>query len=104
MTAVRSSVISASISGTEGRSTTWMIPSGAPAATAARSSVRAASAQHSAACGCGLMITALRVISASSALKNTEATGLVDGVRASTTPAGRGISRIFAAGSKRGVT
>ena len=50
------------------------------------------------------MTTALRVISASRALKNTVATGLVDGVSASTTPAGRGISTIFAAGSKRGVT
>ena len=50
------------------------------------------------------MTTAHRVISASRALKYTEATGLVDGVRASTTPAGRGISTIFAAGSKRGVT
>ena len=104
MTLVRSSVISASMSGTEGRSTTWMIPSGAPAATAARASVRAASAQHSAAAGCGLITTAHRVISASRALKYTEATGLVEGVRASTTPAGRGISTIFAAGSKRGVT
>ena len=104
MTLVRSSVISASISGTDGWPTTWMTPSGAPAATAARSSVRAASAQHSLACGCGLMTTALRVISASKALKYTEATGLVDGVSASTTPAGRGTSTIFEAGSKRGVT
>ena len=104
MTLVRSSVISASISGTEGSSTTWMTPSGAPAATAAAASVRAASAQHSLASGCGLSTTTLRVISASRHLKNTEATGLVEGVSARTTPAGRGISRILAAGSSRGVT
>ena len=52
----------------------------------------------------GLMTATLRVISASSALKYTVATGLVDGVRARTTPAGRGISTILVAGSKRGVT
>ena len=34
----------------------------------------------------------------------TVATGLVDGVSASTTPAGRGTSTILAAGSSRGVT
>src|SRR5580692_1542197 len=97
MTLVRSSVISASISGTEGSSTTWMTPSGAPALTAA-------SAQHSLAIGCGLTTTTLRVISARRHLKNTVATGLVDGVRANTTPAGRGISTILASGSRRGVT
>src|SRR5262250_3277066 len=104
MTWVRSSVISALISGTDGWATTWMTPSGAPAATAAPASVQAASAQHSRASGCGLMTTTLRVISASRALKYTDATGLVEGVSASTTPAGRGTSTIFDAGSKRGVT
>ena len=64
----------------------------------------AASAQHSRARGWGLMTMTLRVISASSDLKNTVATGLVDGVSAKTTPAGRGTSTIFAAGSNRGVT
>ena len=104
MTPMRSSLISASISGTEGSSTTWMTPSGAPAATAAAARVRAASAQHSRASGCGLSTTTLRVIKASRHLKNTVATGLVDGVRASTTPAGRGTSTIFASLSIRGVT
>ena len=69
MTSVRSSVISASISGIDGSSTTWTTPSGAPAATAASPSTRAASAQHSLANGCGLTTTALRVSSASSTLK-----------------------------------
>ena len=104
ITLVRSSAISALISGTDGSSTTWMTPSGAPAATAASASVRAASAEHSRASGCGLTTTALRVMRASSDLTNTVATGLVDGVSASTTPAGRGISTIRAAGSTRGVT
>ena len=104
MTRVRSSVMSALMRGTDGSSTTWMTPSGAPAATAAAASVRAASAQHSRASGCGLITMTLRVISASSDLKNTVATGLVDGVSANTTPAGRGTSTIFVAGSNRGVT
>ncbi len=104
ITLVRSSVISASISGTDGSSTTWMTPSGAPARTAAAAIVLAASAQHSLASGCGLSTTTFLVIRASSALKNTVATGLVDGVSARTTPAGRGISTIFASGSSLGVT
>ncbi len=104
ITLVRSSAISALISGTDGSSTTWMMPSGAPAATAAAASVRAASAEHSRASGCGLTTTALRVIRASRALMNTVATGLVDGASASTTPAGRGISTTLATGSIRGVT
>ncbi len=104
MTLVRSSVISALISGTDGSSTTWMTPSGAPAATAAAASVLAVSAQHSRASGCGLMTTTLRVMRASRHLNMTVATGLVEGVSASTTPAGRGTSTILAAGSSRGVT
>ena len=104
MTLVRSSVISASISGTEGSSTTWMTPSGAPALTAAAARVRAASAQHCLAIGCGLTTTTLRVMSASRHLKNTVATGLVDGVSARTTPAGRGIPTILASESSLGVT
>ena len=46
-------------------------------------------------------MTTLRVMRHSKALKNTVATGFVDGVSASTTPAGRGISRIFASSIKR---
>ena len=66
--------------------------------------MRAASAQTFLASGCGLTTTTLRVISASRHLKNTVATGLVDGVSASTTPAGRGTSTILAWASIRGVT
>ncbi|CAA9326779.1 MAG: hypothetical protein AVDCRST_MAG29-795 [uncultured Nocardioidaceae bacterium] len=104
MTSVRSSVIRASISGIDGSSTTCTTPSGAPAATAASPSTRAASAQHSLANGCGLTTTALRVSSASSTLKYSVETGLVDGVSASTTPAGRGTSTSFRSESTRGVT
>ena len=66
--------------------------------------VRAASAQTCLASGCGLTTTTLRVIRASRHLKNTVATGFVDGVSASTTPAGRGTSTILASASIRGVT
>src|SRR3954452_3348417 len=101
MTSVRSSVISALTSGIDGSSTHCTTPSGAPAATAASAIVRAASEQTFFAYGCGLTTTALRVISARSTLKFTVATGFVDGVSARTTPAGRGTSTTFAAGSVR---
>ena len=95
-TSVVGSVISASISGIEGSSTIWMQPSGAPARTAASESMRTASAQTCLAPGCGLTTIALRVISASMTLKYTVAIGLVTGVSAKITPAGRGSSRILA--------
>ncbi len=91
--------MSALTSGIEGSSTHWTQPSGAPAPTAAEAIVRAASLHTRRANGCGLMTTALRVISASRILKYTVATGLVDGVSASTTPAGRGIRTTFASWS-----
>jgi hypothetical protein len=69
MTSVRSSVISASMSGMDGSSTTCTTPSGAPADTAARPSAPAASEQQSFASGWGLMTTALRVSNASRILK-----------------------------------
>jgi hypothetical protein len=72
--------------------------------TAASPRARAASAQTALAIGCGLTTTTLRVMSAIRHLKNTVATGLVDGVSASTTPAGRGTSTTLAAASTRGVT
>ena len=49
--------------------------------------------------GWGETTTALRVISARMTLKYTVAIGLVEGVSASTTPAGLGTSTIFAAAS-----
>ena len=50
------------------------------------------------------MTTALRVISAQSTLKYTVAMGLVEGTRANTTPAGRGIATVPAASSWLGST
>ncbi len=50
------------------------------------------------------MTIALRVSSARMTLKNTLQTGFVDGVSASTTPAGRGSETIFASASTRGLT
>ena len=104
MTSVVGSLMSASISGMVGSSTAWMQPSGAPASTAAAARRWAASADDSRAIGCGLTTTAFRVISASSTLKYTVAIGFVDGVSASTTPAGRGSSTILASGSMRALT
>src|SRR4051812_28003691 len=104
ITLVRGSVISASIRGIVGSVTTCTTPVGAPAASAAAPSARDASAHTRLAIGCGLTTTALRVIRLSRILKYTVATGLVDGVSASTTPAGRGTSTILVPSSIRGVT
>lgn len=75
--------------------TTWDAPVGAPAAAAASPMMRAASAQTAAANGCGEMTMALRVNSANMIFAKVVATGLVDGVSARITPAGRGNRRIF---------
>jgi hypothetical protein len=65
----RLSAINDSTSGTVGFSTHCTMPAGAPAASAASASVRAAAAQTSFAKGCGLITTALRVIRARMVLK-----------------------------------
>ena len=103
-TSVRSSVIKALINGIEGSSTIWMMPSGAPAATAASDIALAAATQTFFAIGCGLMMMELRVIKAKMILKETVATGLVDGVSAKITPAGRGIATILLTSSISGET
>src|SRR5699024_2278287 len=89
ITPVRGSPMRVSTRGIVGFSTHWTIPLGAPAASAAWARTRAASAQTCLAIGWGLMTTALRVISARIVLKYVVATGLVEGVMARTTPAGR---------------
>ena len=81
-----------------------MIPSGAPAATAASAIVFAAAVQTFFAIGCGLMMIAFRVIKAKMILNETVATGFVDGVSASTTPAGLGIATILLMSSISGET
>ena len=83
------------ISGRLGSAITWMMPAGAPACSAALAIASTPSAVHFFASGCGEMMMALRVISASRTLKNAVQTGLVEGVRANTMPAARGTSTIF---------
>jgi hypothetical protein len=99
ITSTPRSLISASISGIVGSSTTCRQPSGAPADTAACARRWTASAEVLRARGCGETTTALRVISARITLKYTVAIGFVEGVRASTTPAGLGTATIFASAS-----
>ena len=76
----------------EGLSIQTMISSGAPAATAASSTVFAASAVESFARGWGLIIIPLRVLSARSVLKIAVEVGLVVGITAAITPIGSAIS------------
>src|SRR5215470_1469791 len=80
ITSVTGSDISVSTSRTVGSRTTWMAPSGAPAAVAASASRSAASVQQPFAIGCGLTTTAFLVSSDKMTLKKTLATGLVDGI------------------------
>ena len=81
-----------------------MIPSGAPAATAASAIALAAAEQTFLAIGCGLIMIAFRVIKAKIILNETVATGLVDGVNARTTPAGLGMATILLTSSISGET
>jgi hypothetical protein len=75
--------------------------SGAPAATAASRTVRAASALHRWAEGWKAKTIGLRVLSAISALKIVVEVGLVTGVMAQTTPTGSAISVIPFSSSRR---
>ena len=65
--------------------------SGAPAATAASFTMRAASAVHALARGCGLIMMALRVLRAIRHLKIAVEVGLVVGITAPMTPMGSAI-------------
>ena len=65
-----------------------MIPSGAPAFTAASSTTLAASAVHFLARGCGLMIIPFLVLSAISVLNIAVEVGLVVGITAASIPRG----------------
>ena len=80
--------IRAWLSGTVGFSSHWMRPGGAPAASAASRTMRAASAVHFTARGCGDSTSALRVLSAMSDLKMAVADGLVVGITPAMTPIG----------------
>ncbi len=67
------------------------MPAGAPASTAASSTMRAASVVHFFARGCGLIMMALRVFRHSSVLKIAVEVGFVVGMTAATTPRGSAI-------------
>ena len=71
-----------------GTSIQEMMCSGAPAATAASSTMRAASAVHFLARGCGEMMMPLRVFRQASVLKMAVEVGLVVGITAAITPRG----------------
>ena len=70
-----------------------MMPGGAPAATAASEMMRALSAMHRAALGCGLSTTPFRDLIEMRHLKSAVDVGFVDGMMAATTPRGDPISR-----------
>ena len=83
--------MTAFVSSSDGTSIHAMIPSGAPAATAASRIVFAARIVEFFARGCGLMIIPLRVLSASSVLKIAVEVGFVVGMTAAITPTGSAI-------------
>ena len=75
----------------EGTSIQPMMPSGAPAATAASSTTLAAAMVHFLARGWGLMMMPLRVFRATRVLKMAVEVGLVVGITAAITPMGSAI-------------
>ena len=85
------SFIARLVSSRLGTSTQSMMPSGAPAATAASSTTRAASMVDLLARGCGLMRMPLRVFSAIRVLKIAVEVGFVVGMTAAMTPMGSAI-------------
>ena len=80
-----------SVISSDGLSIQAIISSGAPAATAASSTVFAASAVEFFARGWGLIIIPLRVLSASNVLKIAVDVGFVVGITAAITPIGSAI-------------
>lgn len=85
----------------EGSSIHWTQPAGAPAATAASRTTRAASAEQCCAEGWKAKTIGLRVLRAMSALKTVVEVGLVTGVIAQTTPTGSAISVMPFSSSRR---
>ena len=75
----------------EGTSIQSMMPSGAPAATAASSTIRAAAMVLFFARGWGLMMMPLRVLRHRRVLKMAVEVGLVVGITAAMTPTGSAI-------------
>lgn len=79
------------VSSSDGTSIQPIIPSGAPAATAASYTMRAASMVLFFARGCGLMMMPLRVLSEMSVLNIAVLVGFVVGMTAPITPIGSAI-------------
>ena len=84
--------ISAVVAAIDGCSTHWMQSLGAPAATAASRTTRAAATDELCALGWNAKMIGLRVLSAMSALKIVVDVGLVTGVTPQITPTGSAIS------------
>ena len=80
--------MSSAVMSSEGTSIQSMMPLGQPAASAASRTMRAASAVHFLARGCGEMRMALRVFRQMSVLKMAVEVGLVVGMTAATRPRG----------------
>ncbi len=89
------------MSGCDTPSTQQIIPSGAPAARAAASMMRAASFEHCIADGCGQKMIVLRVFAIIRHLKSTVEVGLVIGVTPRMTPIGSAISLRLRSGYSR---
>ena len=85
------SCISVFVISSEGTSTHPMIPSGAPAFTAASSTTFAAAMVDFPALGCGLKMIPLRVFRQIRDLKMAVEVGFVVGITAATTPIGSAI-------------
>ena len=85
------SFITMLVSSRDGTSIHPMIPSGAPAFTAASRTILAASIVHPFARGCGLMMIAFLVFSAIRVLKIAVEVGFVVGITAAITPIGSAI-------------
>ncbi len=92
--------ITSFVSSKEGVSIQPIMPSGAPALTAASSTIRAASIVQFLALGCGLKIIPLRVFNASNALNIAVDVGFVVGITAAITPIGSAITLVPKASSR----
>ena len=79
------------LSSNDGTSIHAIIPSGAPASTAASNTIFAAFIVHSFALGCGLIIIPFLVFSANNVLKIAVDVGFVVGITAAITPTGSAI-------------
>ena len=83
--------ISKLLNSSDGTSIHAIIPSGAPASTAAANTIFAAFIVHSFALGCGLIIIPFLVFKANNVLKIAVDVGFVVGITAAITPTGSAI-------------